>query len=164
MTDYYMRRKIIRILKKHKPQTVRQLTRRGVPLKFLASGCFRRTYAVVGFSLVLKFAKDSEDHTLAEMRAYERIKRLKKWLPMRRYLPSIYYVSPDGRWLLMRQYPTPCKRAKYEVALDVIERLTKDLGKKHGDLHNENARLDDNKNIKLIDLGLLKRPVNILEA
>jgi hypothetical protein len=150
-------KKLVRLLRKNRPQTIKEVRRLGIRARFFDEGCFRKVYRVRGLPLVLKIADtDAQYHTRAEIRVLRKILTWTRFRLLRRYMPKVYYCDPRGAVLLMRRYKR-LRWSKHRSELFyMLECFTKDLFKfkSSPDIHFGNGGLDSKGQIKILDLGL----------
>ena len=155
-------RKIINCLKKHQPETVREvLIDCKLPLQFLGEGAYREAYQIVGTNLVIKLPihngdlslADCLEHSADERSHLEAIRGDNKLKPLWPYLATFHYFNPDTGVVLVEKYdPVPAK--KYRSQMNMIEGMFYDLMPGgDSDLHYDNFGLDAKGNLKVIDCG-----------
>lgn len=158
---------IIRVLQKKQHRTGQELLDLGLPLQFVAEGQFREVYHIVGTSIVVKIPrvrgcshrthKKNVAHATTEYRAWRRIMS-RGYTEIRPYMPEILYHNKATGLVLMRQYrPVPRLKKNRET----LSRLGRSISRivaetRFPDVHAGNAGIDEDGNIRLIDLGLFE--------
>src|SRR5216684_6048992 len=86
------------------PRSVEELRAAGVEMRLLGKGLFRKGYKIKNCDLVIKFpiGEEGKIHTRDEVR---RLKRLKKDVILKRFLPEVFYYNKKSGVILMRYYP-----------------------------------------------------------
>jgi hypothetical protein len=148
---------VIRLFKKYKPEDYDEVES-VFKLKYLGSGIFRRAYQIRGLDLVVKTPDGASRfdsnlrHAKEEIRKIQRIRKAKKYSPLRRYLPKIHYFNKYNGVMLMTKYSKWPSNTK-DVVTQIISNLITDLRGHEGDLHENNIARDEWGEPVIIDLG-----------
>jgi hypothetical protein len=159
---------LIKLLKEYKPKTAKEVRNLGYKLKQLGQGAFRTTYEIIGVDAVIKFpggsdfsVEDGIEHSRCEMLAIKRITSRKKYTPLRRYMPVIYYHDWATGVVVAKKYQKVRKSRYTEEVGGVLNELVSDLfppsvigGSPDLDAHYNNLGTDRGNWI-ILDLGIL---------
>lgn len=158
----------LRKIRKYKFKTVEAARVEGLICVNIGEGAFRKSYRIVGTSLLIKFpiwekrndgaGVEHEDdyigkcHTRAEVR---KIKALKKFPCMRAHLPPVYYYSAkDG--VMVTKYFKPLIGWRRDTNMSrVVSKTIKELTKiTLDDISGDNVKFDREKSsLIFVDLG-----------
>jgi len=156
------------IMKKFRLKTVEDFADFGLRLTAIGSGCSRNVYAIRGYNLVVKIPfgddkgelKSARRHAMQEYKAYRRIanERIKKYKPLRKYLPEIHCHTKDGL-ILMDKYKVVGYGKKYEKEIQEIRRHANYLFPENDgtDMYGENIGRDAEGNLVILDFGCFFR-------
>ena len=152
-------REVCFLLTENNPKTIAEIKKLGILLKKLGSGAYRNTYKVIGLPIVLKIPNDTpaaRRHSEEEIKVVKKIKRLRKYRILRKYMPYIHFYNPKTRIIGMQYYDTKSNKYKdgtASILSDLIEEVWSDASRSSADIHRENIALDKEGQIKIIDLG-----------
>lgn len=138
-----------KLLKETKPKNQTEFSR-VFPIRFIASGAFRKVYALTELDLVVKFPIEGDyfsfnlSHAKREINAFFRYKRIKR---LRKYLPNIVYADLSSGVVVMEKYK---RRQADWSGLENTKRVFKG---RLADLGVYNVFMDKKGNPKVIDLG-----------
>lgn len=124
----------------------------GLKLKHVGSGAFRKVYQIVGYDLVVKIPRGvgwDKAHSKTEWYAYKRLKKLKKYKFLHKYLPNMYCCSKSGTILID-------KHTFKGRSMDQIHKLRTECYDIFGDscdIYGQNVGLDKKGNLKIVDFG-----------
>ncbi len=148
--------RVIRKIRALNPKTASDIRAAGIRLRLLGKGLYRNGFKVVNCDLVIKMPIETgnggREHSASEMR---RIRRLRQFGKMEKFLPEIFYYNKTSGVLAMRYYPA---YESFEDQADALGTLAGELiwcwtTIKCNDIHTENVR-EGPRNAVIIDLGL----------
>lgn len=170
------------LLRNFRPRTVKDVRDLGVRLRRIGDGTFRRTYALLDYpDLVMKIPNDKEtverymdpygeatgktpaclqtakEHIAAEMRNIRIIKKEKKYLVLRRHLPTVYFYDRVTSVLVEKRYRHTWRKG-ITAEEKAVSELFKDVlmgGKGVGDFALLNIMLDESDRHIMVDLGYI---------
>ncbi len=151
------------IVKKFRLKSVEDFADFGLRLRKIGEGCSRIAYSIRGYNLVVKIPgdfKSARRHARQEYKAYKRIKneRVKKYKPLRKYLPVIHCCTKDGVILMDRYKPCGWGRKDTKDSREVRRHADYLFPDNEGtDIGGENLGRDENGNIRILDFGCFFR-------
>ena len=156
-------RELVRKLKKIRPKTAKDMRRAGFHLRYLNEGCFRQVYKIVGTSAVIKFPnltsgnlESTKEHIKQESRGFQKIRKQKRGLSLRPYLPVIYYKDLEAGVTAMKYYQSyrrsdPKERAKLT---DFLMTFFHYESEDRHDYGYGNFGMTPEGRVKILDLGM----------
>lgn len=156
------------VLNHHLPKTASDLLLNcGLPLKQLSYGQFRNVLEVVGTPYVIKVPspgrrhKANVEHARDEFNAWKSMKKGRKYLPIRGYLPFFHYFDHNSG-ILVTDLFKGLKRddRRFDADITVISNFMTKCGYGDTDIgHNkkDNYGIDSEGDLKILDLGFIKR-------
>ena len=158
-------RQFVNFVKSRKPKKIQDLRGGRYIFRPIGSGAFRDAYAVWTKSsrdlkTVIKMPIDREGHSHAccEMQAINKILTTNKLLPLRRYIPEIFYYGPMTGVIIVRRYnKIPWSFAFYGFVTaftDLLNDLLPQMRYRFDD-GNANFGITKSGDYILLDAGLL---------
>lgn len=139
------------------PAEPRHLRGSGIHLRKLGSGCFRDTYLVKGYDVVLKFPQGQQVsnvvHSSEEIRQINRILKLKTLSKLRPLCPKIYYKNDFGVVAMERCWLTGISGDQIDYAIDFVTDL---FGPENHDVNRGNIGRTRRGALKILDFGYLE--------
>ncbi len=160
--------KIISKLRKIKPEYVDELLIKcEFPIEFVSYGSFRIVWRVISTQYVIKMPLEGDYgyesgliHSGAEINAYNRIMKVERYRPLRKWMPEFFYTDKPRGLILTGYYRQIVdKKGKYDLEINEIEKLCQRWGFKDdrdADLciaKRDNFGVDSKGKLRILDLG-----------
>jgi hypothetical protein len=123
-------KKVVDAFKKANPKSIKDIKRLGFSIRHIGNGAFREVYKINGRNLVIKIVEEEYEgelsesslgHHSAEIKHYTKIMTERKFRPLRKYIPEIYYHNKHIT--LVKEYETFFKNTVYDDLYPRIEAL-----------------------------------------
>lgn len=156
---------IIELFNKYHFESVYDIKKAGLKIKEIGSGEFRTAY-LIEKQLVAKFptgdiryCKSNWGHTaighsINEVAAIKKVLKTRKFRPMHRYMPEILYFNEETGVILMHRYDSVS--SDKSIICGMITDLADDIGLNYCDFHEYNVGINDDGEVKVLDLGLME--------